>query len=127
MDLNDYEASVAIWRGMRPVANGGWVSLKDGHFQLFDGKGRVLTEAPASEVWAKGKGLTMNSGTSTWVSGEKFMLSPGSGNRPKGLRLTPDGGGGAIGAAVVAHGIAFGAEFMEALEAHGGHRGKPTG
>jgi hypothetical protein len=117
-----FEASVAISKGVKPIANGGWLWLGDGQLRLFDGKGEIVAEAPTDRVWAKGKLATMGSGVALWVGEDKFMISPGSGNRP--AFFVPTGAG--IGASSVAHGRKFAKELYAALEAAGGHLGKPS-
>ena len=79
-------------------------------------------EEPASNVWAKGRRGTMGSGVSFWLGSEKYMVSPGSGNRPDRV-VVPSGV--ALGAASVLHGRDFAKQLYAALEAAGGHIGKP--
>ena len=114
-----FEASVAISQGVKPIANGGWLTLADDTLSLVDTDGQPVASGPVAEVWAKPRIGTMGSGISVWVGGNKYMISPGSGNRPGGLIAANRA------ASVVAHGRKFGKAFLAALEAAGGHIGKP--
>jgi hypothetical protein len=117
-----FEASVAISRGVKPISNGGWLTLTNGHVTLFDGKGNIVARASTDQVWAKRKLGTMGTGVQLWVGEEKFVIGPGSGDRPEGMNGPS---GAAVGSKAIAHGRAFAKEFYAALEAAGGRLGKP--
>ena len=120
-----FEASVAIWKGVKPIANGSWVMVAAGQIRLFDGKGRLMGEGPRLTTYAKPRRMTMGIGMSVWIGGEKYMLSPGSGNRPEGVVVSLHNPGVGAGAAAVAHGQSFAMEFYAALEKAGGNLGSP--
>jgi len=123
--IEPFEASVAVSKGVKPLANGGWVTIAHGQIRLFDGNGNLVSEGPTSTTYAKARKMTMGSGMSVWIGGEKYTLSPGSGNRPKGVVISLHNPGAGAGAAVVAHGRAFAKQFYAALEAAGGKLGSP--
>lgn len=127
MSAEPFEASVAVSKGIKPIANAGWVVIADGQVRLFDGKGNVLSKGPTTTTFAKSRKMTMGSGMSVWIGGEKYTLSPGSGNRPQGVVVSLHNPGLGIGASVVSHGRAFAKEFYAALEAAGGTLGAPAG
>lgn len=119
-----FEASVAIWKGVKPVANSGWLAMGGGHFSLFDGKGRALVQVPTDEVWATKSRFTMGSGVSLRIRGDHYMISPGSGQRPAGLAEVMTASSIAGSSVLLALGRMFAGEFYAALETAGGHLGK---
>lgn len=116
-----FGTSVAISKSMKPISNNGWLQIADGQVQLYDGKGEVLAEAPASQVWAKSNIATMGAGISLWIGEQKYMVSQGSGSRPGFVAFS----GAGVGSNAVANGRKFGKVLFAALEAAGGHHGKP--
>ncbi|GAB2477366.1 ankyrin repeat domain-containing protein [Jatrophihabitans fulvus] len=88
--MKRFVACVAVWQGLRPKANSGWVVIDGKRMRILDGKGRTLAEAPVASVRYARTRFAMGA-TSVWVGEQRFMLSAGGrAGVPDDLADVPD-------------------------------------
>jgi hypothetical protein len=114
-----FEAVAMIGTRFRTIDQTGTVTIEDGRLTLRKRKGDVVAEGPVSEVWADRSRLSFGIGTTVWISGDRYAILPKSFN--------PGTAAGAVAklGRDLDKGTDLRARFFEALEAEGGHVGKP--
>jgi hypothetical protein len=115
-----FAAVVKIATRFRTIDHSGLATIEDGHLTLRKGNGDIVADGPVSDVWADTSRLSFGIGTVVWVGGERYAIMPKSFN--------PGTAAGA--AAKLARDLKKGKNlrelFLEAVEAEGGHIGKPA-
>jgi len=107
-DADPFEATVAIGQDWVFIDTMGSVRVAHGLLQLRTSDGAVIVEAPTNEVYAK----QWVGATKVWVGGSCYSIE-----RPKATPWTVKAG--------VRRTRKITRAFLEALEEHGGHIGKP--
>lgn len=74
--MRRFVACVAVWQGLRPKTNSGWVVIDGTRIRILDGKGRALVEAPVASVRYARTRFAWGA-TTVWVGRQRFMLSQG--------------------------------------------------
>jgi hypothetical protein len=115
-----FAAVVKIGTRFRTIAHSGSATIEDGRLTLRKGSGDIVADGPVSDVWADRSRLSFGIGTVVWVGGERYAIMPVSFNP-----------GTAAGAAAKLaldskKGKDLREQFLEAVEAEGGHIGKPA-
>jgi hypothetical protein len=122
-DQPQFEAEVQIGKTWRYIDRKGKATIDGGRLTLRKGKGDVIAEAPLNEVWTD----VVRGSINIWLGGERYILTP--------LRISRAYSGTAGGAATnlkrdigrLKASKELGAQFIEVVEAEGGHVGKPEG
>jgi hypothetical protein len=121
-----FEAEVAIGKGLRTIDRHGSASIDHGHLTLRDSKGDVVAEAPVSEVRGDKARFSDGSAARICIDGVWYSIGP--------LRVSLYSPGG-LGrdAANLARSISrlkkgreLTEQFLLVLEAEGGQLGKPS-
>ncbi len=71
---------VQIGRGMRPLAQHGFITIDRGVLSLLGSDQRVIASAPIPEIAWKRTALTRGKNLSLVINGTKYFVSPGWGN-----------------------------------------------
>ncbi|UYM03909.1 hypothetical protein [Solicola gregarius] len=69
-----------IGRGLKPLAQHGFVVIENGSITLYDSKQQPIHGGPLSETTAKKVPMTGGKSLSVNIAGEKFNVSPGWGD-----------------------------------------------
>ena len=81
---------VQIGRGLRPLAQHGFVTVDNGTLTLLDSNQRPIDSAPLASVTAAPVRFTRGQTLSLRVNGTKYNVSPGWGNKVGRLVLPGD-------------------------------------
>lgn len=120
----EFEADVAIGKGLRFIDRNGSVTIAAGHLTLRKSKGDVIAEAPTSQVRVDRARFSGGGAAQIWMGDESYKIEP--------LRVTRHFGfPGAEGANLtgsmkrLAKGKELTQQFLEIVEAAGAQLGKP--
>lgn len=116
-----FEADVQIGKTWHYIDRNGRATIEEGRMVLRKRKGDVIAQAPLSEVWAD----IVRGSINIWIGQERYVLTP--------LRVSRAYQGTLAGAATnLARDVGrlkaskeLGAQFLQVVEAEGGHIGKP--
>lgn len=116
-----FEAVVQIGKTWHYIDRNGTATIEQGRLTLRKRKGDVIAEAPVSEVWTD----IVRGSINIWVGDERYILTPLRVNRA--YSGTPGGASrnlardfGRLKASKE-----LGEQFIGAVEAEGGHIGRP--
>src|SRR5207247_9196820 len=71
-----FEAEVAIGKGLRTIDRRGSASIEHGHLTLRNSKGDVVADAPVSEVWGDKARFSFGSAARVWIDGVAYAIGP---------------------------------------------------
>ncbi|MGP3971778.1 hypothetical protein [Streptomyces sp. 6N223] len=78
---------VQIGKGMRPIAQHGFVTIEQGVLTLLDSDRQPIDSAPVTKIHASRRGITGGTVVSLTLNGEKYNVSPGWGARRPSLPI----------------------------------------
>ena len=118
-----FEAEVQIGKTWHYIDRNGKATIEGGRLALHKRNGEVIADAQLSEVWTD----IVRGSINIWMGGERYVLTPLRVSRAYQGTLAGAGTNLARDAKRLKASKELGAQFLQVVEAEGGHIGKPEG